>query len=93
MLIILFVAVVTIPAPVNAVAYLAGSGRTATFDPLSHQTNCTQYSCETSTDGILETGGAGMSATWPNVVPLGRPFQVREPTWKWGQPRPPDSSS
>jgi hypothetical protein len=84
MLVILFVAVVAIPAPVNGVAYLAGAGRTATFDPLSHQTNCTQYDCQTSTDGILETGGTGLSATWPNVVPLGRPFQVREPTWRWG---------
>jgi len=84
MLIILFVAVVAIPAPVNGVAYLAGAGPTVTFDPVSHQTNCTQYDCQTSTDGILETGGVGVSATWPNVVPLGRPFGVREPVWKWG---------
>ena len=32
----------------------------------------------------LETVGAGISASWPNVVPLGRPFKVREPVWRWG---------
>jgi hypothetical protein len=25
-----------------------------------------------------------VSASWQNVVPLGRPFQVREPVWRWG---------
>jgi hypothetical protein len=84
MLIILFVAVIAVPASVNGVAYLAGAGGTVTFDPLSHQTNCTQYACDTSTDGVLETGGAGVSATWPKVVPLGKPFRIREPEWRWG---------
>jgi hypothetical protein len=55
-----------------------------TFDPVPYQTNCDQYSCQTVTDGILETGGVGVSASWQNVVPLGRPFQVREPVWRWG---------
>lgn len=84
MLLILFVAVVSVPAVVDGTAYLAGAGRTVTFDPISHETNCEQYSCNTTTVGILETGGAGVSATWQNVVPLGRPFQVREPVWRWG---------
>jgi hypothetical protein len=84
MLVILVVAVVSVPAVVDATAYLAGAGRTVTFDPVSYQTNCTQVSCSTITDGILETGGAGISASWQNVVPLGRPFQVREPVWRWG---------
>lgn len=84
MLIILFVAVVAVPASVNGVAYLTGAGGTVMFDPLSHQTNCTQYGCDTSTDGVLETGGAGASATWPKVVPLGKPFRIREPEWRWG---------
>jgi hypothetical protein len=84
MLLILVVAVVSVPALVDATAYLAGAEKTITFDPISHQTNCDRYSCQTVTDGILETGGAGMSASWQNVVPLGKPFPVREPIWRWG---------
>ena len=84
MLLILVVAVVSAPAVVDGTAYLAGAGRMVTFDPVSYQTNCDRYSCGTVTDGILETGGAGVSASWQNVVPLGRPFQVREPVWRWG---------
>jgi hypothetical protein len=84
MLTILFVAVVAVPGTVNGVAYLTGAGGTVTFDPLAHDTNCNQYGCDTSTDGVLETGGAGVSATWPRVVPLGKPFRIREPVWRWG---------
>jgi hypothetical protein len=84
MLLILVVAVVSVPAVVDGAAYLAGAGRTVTFDPVSYQTNCDQYSCSTSTDGVMQTGGAGTSASWPDVVPLGRPFQIREPVWRWG---------
>jgi hypothetical protein len=84
MLLILVVAVVSVPAVFDGVAYLAGAEKTVTFDPVSHQTNCDRYSCQTSTDGILETGGPGVQATWPDVVPLGKPFQVREPMWSWG---------
>jgi hypothetical protein len=84
MLAILFVAVVTVPAPVDGVAYLAGAERTVTFDPVSYQTNCDQYSCQTVTEGFMETGNADVSASWPDVVPLNRSFQVREPAWRWG---------
>jgi hypothetical protein len=84
MLLILLVAVVSVPAVVDGVAYLAGAGKTVTFDPVSYQTNCTQYSCQTGTNGILETGGSGIQALWPDVVPLGRPLRVREPVWRWG---------
>jgi hypothetical protein len=84
LILILVVAVVSVPAVVDGTAYLAGAGKTVTFDPISYQTNCDRYSCGTVTDGILETGGAGVSASWQNVVPLGRPFQVREPVWRWG---------
>jgi hypothetical protein len=84
MLLILVVAVVSVPVVVDGTAYLAGAGRTVTYDPVSYQTNCDRYSCQTVTDGILETAGAGISASLPNVVPLGRPFQVREPVWRWG---------
>jgi hypothetical protein len=84
MVLILVVAVVSVPGVVDGAAYLAGAENTVTFDPVSHQTNCDQYGCQTSTEGVLETGGAGVDATWPDVVPLGRPFQVREPLWRWG---------
>jgi hypothetical protein len=83
MLLILLVAVISVPAPVDGVAYLAGAEGTATFYPVSYQTTC-QYGCDTSTDGYLETGGARISASWPDVVPLGRPLRVREPVWRWG---------
>ncbi len=84
MLLILVVAVISAPGVVDGAAYLAGAGSTVTFSPVSHQTTCDPYSCETGTDGILATGGAGVEATWPDVVPLGRPFQVRAPAWRWG---------
>jgi hypothetical protein len=66
------------------VAYLADAGNTVTFDPVSYQTNCSSGSCQTSTDGILEIGGGGVQATWRDLVSLGKPFQVREPLWRWG---------
>lgn len=84
MLLVLVVAVVSVPGVFDGAAYLAGAGHTVTFDPVSYQTNCYQYSCQTSTDGTLETGGAGVSAIWPTVVPLGTPFKFREPVWRWG---------
>jgi ABC-type glycerol-3-phosphate transport system permease component len=88
MLLILLVGVVSVSAPVDGVAYLAGAGNRVAFDPISYETSCNsykgQYNCETSTEGILETGGAGTQADWPAVVPLGKPFQVREPVWGWG---------
>jgi len=85
MVLILVVAVVSLPAVVDATAYLTGAEKTATFYPMSHQINCDRYSCQPVTDGILKTGnGAGISASWQTVVPLGKPFQVREPVWRWG---------
>ena len=77
-------AVVSVPAVVDGVAYLAGAEHTVAFDPVSYQTNCDQYSCQTTTDGIMQTGGSGVQASWPDKVPLGKPFQVREPVWRWG---------
>jgi hypothetical protein len=84
MLLLLTVAVVSVPAVVDGTAYLAGIGKSVTFDPLSYSTHCYQGNCQTSTVGILETGGAGVSASWQDVVPLGKPFKVREPVWRWG---------
>jgi hypothetical protein len=84
MLLIVAVAVISVPAVVDGVAYLAGAEHTVAFDPLSYQTNCTQYGCSTSTYGVMETGGSGTAASWPNVVPLGKPFQIRKPMWNAG---------
>jgi hypothetical protein len=90
-LVLLVMAVVSAPALVDGTAYLAGAEKTVTFDPLSYQTTCTssRYSgssnpCSTMTEGILETGGAGTSATWQTVVPLGKPIRAHEPLWRWG---------
>ena len=71
MLIILFVAVIAVPASVNGVAYLAGAGGTITFDPLSHQTNCTQYACDTSTDGVHWTTMSTVTINLPTTIYLG----------------------
>jgi hypothetical protein len=84
MLALVGLGVISVPGVVDGVAYLAGAEKVVTFDPVSYQTYCTHTNCQTSTDGILQTGGAGTSASWPAQVPLGTPFQVREPLWKWG---------
>jgi len=85
MLLILIVAVASVPAVVDGVAYLACAEKMATFHPVAYETTCeVQSGCETGTEGILETGGKGVEATWPHVVPLGKPFQVRRPAWRWG---------
>ncbi len=84
MLLLVSVAVVSVPATVDGVAYLAGAGKMVTFDPVSYQTTCSAGSCSTTTNGILETGGAGTQATWQDQVPLGKPFKIREPVWRWG---------
>ncbi len=85
---VLGLGVLFLPGVVNGVSYLSG-GNSVLFVPQSWQTTCSYYPssgnvCATSTDGILETGGAGMSATWPDQVPLDHPFLVREPLWRWG---------
>ncbi|HXY43333.1 MAG TPA: hypothetical protein VEH29_04035 [Acidimicrobiales bacterium] len=85
MLLILGVAVLSVPAVFDGVAYLAGAGSKVTFDPTSYQTDCyVRGGCTTATDGIMEIGGAWVDATWPDVVPLDKPFQIRAPVWRWG---------
>jgi hypothetical protein len=84
-LMIAAIAVVSVPAVVNGVAYLAGAEKTVTFTPVSHETVChTRGGCETVTEGVMETGGRGTEATWPHEVPLGKPFPIRQPLWSWG---------
>ena len=33
---------------------------------------------------MLRTASGDVQSTWPDRVPIGRPFTVREPAWKWG---------
>ena len=78
--------VLILPAQVDAVAYLAGAGNTVTFVPQSHELVCGRFGCSTWTDGVLQTTPP-VTATWPNKVPLGQPFSVRQPWWNgWGHP-------
>src|SRR5215472_13941757 len=78
--------VLILPAQVDAVAYLAGAGNTVTFVPQSHELVCSRFGCSTWTDGVLQTTPP-VTATWPNNVPLGQPFSVRQPWWNgWGHP-------
>jgi hypothetical protein len=78
--------VIVLPDQVNALAYLAGAGNTVTFLPQSYEVVCGRFGCSTWTDGVLQTNPP-VSTTWPNQVPLGQPFSVRQPWWKgWGHP-------
>jgi hypothetical protein len=78
--------VLVLPDQVNAVAYLAGVDHTVTFVPQLHVPVCSRFGCETWTDGVLQTSPP-VRTTWPNQVPLGRPFSVRQPWWNgWGHP-------
>ncbi len=79
-------AVLFLPGLVNGVSYLTG-GNTATFVPQSYAESCSYHGngdCSTVTVGILKTGSGGVTSTWPDDVPLGRPFEVRRPVWTWG---------
>ena len=56
--------VLFLPGVVNGVSYLSG-GNSVLFVPQSWQPTCSYYYstgnvCSTSTNGILETGGAGI---------------------------------
>lgn len=79
-------AVLFLPGLVDGVSYIAG-GKMVTFVPQSHAVSCSYHGngdCSTVTIGILKTDGGGVRSTWPNDVPLDRPFPVREPVWTWG---------
>jgi hypothetical protein len=70
-----------LPREVNAVAYLAGAESQATFYPVGYAQDCSKSGCSTVTDGYLS--GSGANVTWPDDVPLSRPFPVRVPAWDW----------
>jgi hypothetical protein len=77
--------VVMFPRLIDSVAYIAGAGGHATFNPTSY---VQQYSGRAGhtvvTNGVLEIDGRSSAATWPLQVPLNAPFTVREPVWRWG---------
>jgi hypothetical protein len=77
-----FFSVFVLPVQVNSVASLADQGPRATFIPRSVQQSCGARGCTSDTAGILEPGGA--RATWPGQVPVGQPFTVALPVWKFG---------
>jgi hypothetical protein len=79
-------AVLFLPGLVDGISYLAG-GHSTTFLPQSYGVSCSYHGdgdCSTVTMGLLRTGGGSIRSTWPHEVPLGHPFQVREPLWTWG---------
>jgi hypothetical protein len=85
---VLFVglAVGFLPDQVNGIAYLAGAGKSVTFLPQSYQQVCGRGGCYNETNGTLLITPP-TSATWPDQVPLGQSFPVRQPFWNgWGSP-------
>jgi hypothetical protein len=81
MLILLGIGVASVPGLVDGVAYLAGAESSSAFLPLSYGQDCGRSGCSTVTYGVLSNGA---SVTWPDQVPLGQSFAVREPLWDWG---------
>jgi hypothetical protein len=81
MLILLGIGVAALPGLVDGVAYVAGAESSSTFLPTSYSQDCSRSGCNTVTNGVLASGA---SVTWPDQVPLGLSFPVREPTWDWG---------
>jgi hypothetical protein len=79
-------AIAFLPDQVNGIAYLAGAGKSVTFMPQSYQQVCSRGGCHNETDGTLLTSPP-IGATWPDQVPLGQSFSVRQPIWNgWGSP-------
>jgi len=81
------ISVLTLPAEVNAWAYVGGAESQDTFNPVSYGQACgggvgRGVSCHTVTEGYLAKSGADV--TWGSQVPLGQPFSVHEPFWAWG---------
>jgi hypothetical protein len=81
LLVLLGLGVASLPGLVDGVAYLAGAESSSTFLPLDYSQVCGRSGCTTVTDGVLSNGS---SVTWPDQVPLGQSFTVREPLWNWG---------
>jgi hypothetical protein len=77
-----------LPAEVNSWAYVVGAENHDTFNPVSYGPACISVprrGCHTVTEGYLSNSGADV--TWGSLVPLGRPFSIRDPLWAWGSGR------
>jgi len=81
MAIVLGIGVAALPGLVDGIAYATAAESTTVFTPLAYGQDCGRSGCSTVTNGFLSDGA---SATWPNQVPLGQSFTVREPLWDWG---------
>jgi hypothetical protein len=86
MVLIVFVAVICFSGAADGIGYLAGAGKSATFVGQSYDQVCGSFraGCQTVTDGVLTRDGTSVSSTWPDQVPLGQSFAVRESVWNWG---------
>jgi hypothetical protein len=84
------IVVLTLPAVVNAAAYLAGAGAAGTFTATAYTTDCSYSStgdmCWTDTEGYLEP--TNVETKWAGEVPMGTTFPVRLPAWNWGPGTP-----
>lgn len=78
--------VVYLPRQVDALAYLSGTGQTATFYPDDSNQVCGRFGCSTSTEGTLNADGTGPEFTWPADSSVD-PFKVWVPVWAWGTGR------
>jgi hypothetical protein len=78
-----------LPAQLDSWAYVVGAGNQDTFNPASYSQACNDMprggGCHTVTEGYLSKSGADV--TWGSQVPLGQPFNVRDPLWAWGSGR------
>jgi hypothetical protein len=89
--IVLIMTALSLPDQVNAYAYVAGAGRSVTFMPQSYSLSCHTgrsggRGCSTATNGVLETNPP-VKVAWNGQVPLGQPFDVRQPVWvAWTTP-------
>jgi hypothetical protein len=81
LLVLLVLGAPALPALVNGIAYLAGTGSSTTFLPVSYGQQCGRNGCSPVTTGVLANGS---SINWPGKVPLGHAFKVRERLWNWG---------
>lgn len=81
-IVLVLAGVLSVPAQVDSVTYLAGWAPQATFVPQSHILHCGKLGCYTYTTGIIEP--VGTQATEKANVPLGKPTRVAVAVWAFG---------
>jgi hypothetical protein len=76
--------VISVPMTIDSAGYLAKVGPTATFTPRSYNYSCDDNgNCTQVTDGVIGSGASASSYTWPNKVPLDRPFRIYRDLLPW----------